>query len=346
MRLPYNTIEIYNFNRMKTVTFMLAICISLISCNKSDEIPSEIINTGFNTKILDGYFVNSIAFDNLGNAWIGTFKQGLIKYNSEGKTIYNSANSVISDNSVINDLAIDSRNNVWIACEALIKFDGKNFTTFNSSNSPVPEDFIKSVAIDSQDNIWFSSSRFRLGGLVKYDGTNFTVFTPDNSDLPANLITGITVDKNDKVWIALNEIVNNSYLVKISNNKWTTYNSSDLGFTPYYFGNIQTDSKNRLVGAIDYSLSSTLYNNGPQVFIFDGADSETLTCDNNLNIRFLTIDKNNNIWCGTSDGYAVYNGKKWTIDNSSFKAESVFAIEQSPDNKIWIGTGNGIYIND
>ena len=44
--------------------------------------------------------------------------------------------------------------------------------------------------------------------------------------------------------------------------------------------------------------------------------------------------------------YAVYNGEDWIVDDSTFKDISVFTIEQANDNKIWIGTGNGIYINE
>ena len=146
--------------------------------------------------------------------------------------------------------------------------------------------------------------------------------------------------------MALNEIVNDAYLVNISDDNWTIYTSTDLGFTPYYFGNIQIDSKNQLCGAIDYSLSSMITNNGPQVFIFDGSSSEKLQYDSISNIKFITVDNEDNIWCGAYGGYAVFNGEKWTIDNLIFKEESVFAIEQSLDNKIWIGTGDGIYIND
>jgi ligand-binding sensor domain-containing protein len=331
---------------MKNIALLLTICISFISCDKSNDISPETINTDFNTKILDGYFIKSIAFDKQGNAWIGTFKQGLIKYNYSGFTIYNSKNSIISDTSVIYDLAIDNKNNVWIACEGLIKYDGINFTHYNSLNTPMPEDFVSSIDIDSKDNIWFSSSRFRQGGVVKYNGTDWTVYTPDNSDLPVNFVQSIAIDVDDNVWLALNEIVNDSYLAKVSNDKWTIYTSSELGFTPYYFGNIQIDSKNRLCGAIDYSLSSTFYNNGTQVFIFNGKTSESLKFDNSTNVKFLTVDKNDNIWCGMYGGYAVFNGDKWVVEDSRFLKDGVFAIEQSNDNKIWIGTGNGIYINE
>jgi ligand-binding sensor domain-containing protein len=71
-----------------------------------------------------------------------------------------------------------------------------------------------------------------------------------------------------------------------------------------------------------------------------------LQYDKESNVKFINIDNKDNIWCGTYGGYAVYNGQEWITDNTSFKDVSVFAIEQSPDNKIWIGTGSGIYINN
>ena len=330
---------------MKKLIYLFCVLISFNSCEKSEDTPSN-LNTDFNQKILDGYFVKSIAFDKQGNTWIGTFKQGLIKYNSSETTVYNSLNSIIPDTSVIYDIAVDSRNNIWISCEGLIKYDGNSFIQYNSKNTPIPEDFVESIAIDSKDNIWFTSCRFRQGGIVKYDGTNWTIYTPDNSNLPVNSVKSIAIDNNDNVWLALSEIVNDSYLVKISNTNWTIYTSNDLGFSPYYFGNIQINSKNQLCGAIDYSLSSMGANQGPQVFIFNGETSEQLQYDSISNIKSITVDNEDNIWCIGYGGYAVYDGQNWTIDDSSFRDVSVFAIEQSQDNKIWIGTGDGIYIND
>lgn len=330
---------------MKKLICYLTIWISLSSCEKSTDNPDKLHND-FNQNILDGYFVKSIAFDKHDNAWIGTFNQGLIKYNSGKTIVYNSENSIVPDSSVIYDIEVDSKNNVWISCKGLLKYDGNNFTHYNSSNTPIPEDFVESIAIDSKDHVWFSSSRFRQGGVVKYDGAIWTVYTPDNSDLPVNSVKSVAIDKNDNVWLALSEIVGYAYLVKISNNTWTIYTSADLGFSPYYFGNIQINSQNKVCGAIDYSLSSMITNNGPQVFIFDGESSEKLQYDSISNIKSITVDNQDNIWCIGYGGYAVYNGQKWTIDYSSFKEESVFAIEQATDDKIWIGTGDGIYISD
>ena len=74
---------------MKKTIYLLLIFVLLNSCKKTEE-NTEIPHSAFNQKILEGYSVWAIAFDNSGNAWIGTYKQGLIKYNSNETVIYNS----------------------------------------------------------------------------------------------------------------------------------------------------------------------------------------------------------------------------------------------------------------
>ena len=340
---------------MKKAAFLFFMAIALYSCEQSEEdLPpikhqekfNDPINTDFNTRILEEYFVTAIAFDKLGNAWIGTFSQGLIKYNPAETVVYNTSNSDFPNNAPIWDLAVDSQNNVWIGCEALVKFDGNQFTTFNSGNSKVPEDFISSIAIDSKDNVWFASCRFREGGLVKYDGVDFTVYTPDNSPMPANLIHGIAIDVNDNVWIALTETVTMTSLVKISRGKWTLFTSGDLGFSPYYIANIGINSDDKVCAAIDYSLSSTSFNVGPQIFIFDGVSAEQLQFDNFTKVTSVTVDRSDHLWCATYEGYAIYDHNHWIVDDTTFSDFSVFTIEQAPDQKMWIGTGDGVFISE
>lgn len=328
---------------MRRSILLIAACMCLMSCENNELLQTE-PGYVFCEQILEGYFIKSIAFDLDGNAWAGTFKQGLIKFGSEKTTVYHSGNSIIPDSAVIYDIAVDGENNVWIGCNGLIKYDGASFTLYNSSNSAIPEDFVHSIVTDSKDNIWFSSSRFRQGGIVRFDGIDFTVYTPENSDLPVNLLNGIAVDHNDNVWLAFNDVKNEACLAKVTDDHWTIFTSRELGFRPYHIGNIQINSRNQLCASIDYSYSSLYYNSGPQVFIFDGISAEQLRYDSVSNVRFLTIDSNDNIWCGAYGGYAFYNGDNWAVNNASFGDQGVFAIEESPDGDIWIGTGDGIYI--
>lgn len=331
---------------MKKLIYLFCLLIVFGSCRKQNDSP-DALNTNFNHKILDGYFVTAIAFDHLGNAWIGTFKQGLIKYGADGIVVYNSTNSIISATAIINDIAVDSKNNVWIGADGLYKFDGSSFKVYNTANKTIPEDYVPSVAIDSKDNVWFSSCRMGTGGVVKYDGTNWNLYTPANSVLPVNFVKSITIDKNDNVWLAFTQTVLQTYLAKISKDIWTVYSNKELGFSPYYYGSIKTDSKNQLWGAIDYSLSSMSSNKRPMAFVFNGNSATQYQNDDNwFGFWSITIDNKDRIWGIDIYGYTVYDGTKWITDHETFKDNSLFTIEQAPDGKMWMGTSTGVYIND
>ena len=305
--------------------------------------------TGSLQKILDGYVVKAIAFDSKGNAWIGTQGQGLIRYNENETVIYNSENSVLPKDFVIWDIAVDKNDNVWIgANDGVWKYDGIEFTFYNSQNTAMPEDIVRSIAVDSKNNIWMASCRFRQGGLVKYDGNTWTAYTPDNSPLPTNSVKGIAFDKSDNVWLSLSDYVNQAYLVKISTDRWDIYDENDLGFKPYYFGGIQCDSKNRLWGAIDYSLSDTWVSPSPHFFIFDEKQTTPLSCGNDVRVTLprITIDNNDDVWCyGVGSVWGVWIGEQWKqLDNSVFGGANPWIIKEATDHRIWFGTENGIYI--
>lgn len=332
---------------MKNLILLICFSVLFFSCEKQDESGDEREYT-FNRKILDGYNVTSIAFDSKGNAWVGTYNQGLIKYSSKETVVYDNTNSNIPLNTFIQDIAVDSKDNIWIGCDGLIKYDGNTFTKFTTTNSPIPVDHVISVAVDTSDNIWFSSCYSLEGGVVKYDGTNFTVFTPDNSVLPEYLIKSIAIDKNNNVWLASSKTVGYSYVVKISNTSdMTVYSDSEFGFSPYYLGNIQINSKNQPCCAISYIWGEPHTSERPQVFTFDGTTSVQLQFDDKSVPKYILVDNEDKIWCSCLFGViAIFDGQRWHIDNTQFKEVGAGVIKQSPDNKIWIATGEGIYIND
>jgi hypothetical protein len=52
---------------------------------------------------------------------------------------------------------------------------------YNSDNSGLPCDFVRSIMLDNNQNIWIGTFG---GGLAKFDGTDWTVYYTDNSGLP------------------------------------------------------------------------------------------------------------------------------------------------------------------
>jgi ligand-binding sensor domain-containing protein len=298
------------------------------------------------TQVLDSCFVTTIKFDDSGNAWIGTFQKGLIKYEN-GKAVYMNSQFPGLPSTIL-DIQTDSKGNIWLGYgSGIIKYDGSAFTKYNSANSPLPDNPVYSIAIDKNDNVWFTSCRFKAGGFGKFDGTNWTLFTPDNSLLPVNFVQSIAIDKQNNIWLAVSQIVNESYLVKIAGSSWTVYDKNAFGFTPYYFSKIAVNSSNEIFCGIDYSLASTMVNPGAGLLKFDGKNFDRIDMDDYFIVKSVKIDKADRIWCGDVSGkmrYGVFTGQNWLYYELSQTLSGIFAIDQAPDGRIWLGTSSGIHI--
>ena len=80
-------------------------------------------------------------------------------------------------------ITIDSLNIKWIGLGVyyggpidvqpggLVKFDGKNWTNFNTSNSGLPDDNIHAIAIDKQGKKWIGT----YNGLAVFDDNHWKV---------------------------------------------------------------------------------------------------------------------------------------------------------------------------
>jgi len=69
-------------------------------------------------------------------------------------------------------IAIDAEGNIWIGDGGLTKFDGINWTVYNTDNSKLPCDNVTALAIDMQGNKWigtgFGYNGYSFGSLAVY----------------------------------------------------------------------------------------------------------------------------------------------------------------------------------
>lgn len=312
---------------MKISRFLSLFVLSLFSvaCEELREEPTA-------QPLLKGYHITAMAFDGLGNAWLGTLNQGLIKFDGQNKTVYPEAMGLIRD------IKVNSINQVYLAADGLVKFDGQDFTRYDDM-----EGHVTALDIDSQDRVWFAVGGFNHGGLGMLDGEHLSFYTPDNSPLPAHWVSGVKVGSNDEVWIAAQSSVGNLHLAKILEEDWTLFDSENLGFSPYSISNLEANSRGELIGGIDYSLSSTYDPGRPSLFTFNESEGQQIQSDRPLSLNQIFVDRSDRVWCAGSGGYALYQNENWTYDEEAFKEISVFAIAQAPDGAIWIGTGDGVY---
>jgi len=184
---------------------------------------------------LPSNLVYSIAFDENGTKWIGTFDGGLAAVNGTNWTIYDTLNSDLPSNWV-SSIAIDENSTKWIGTYGggLAAFDGTNWAIYDTSNSGLPNNWVGSIAIDENSTKWIGSN----GGLTEFNGTNWTNYNTSNSGLPSNGVNSIAFDENDTKWIG-------TYggLAEFDGINWTIYNTSNSGL-PYNYVNTITIDEN------------------------------------------------------------------------------------------------------
>jgi hypothetical protein len=86
---------------------------------------------------------------------------------------------------LINCVAIDGNGNKWIGIGysgCLAKFDGTNWTKYNSGNSGLPDNTVNCLAIDGNGNKWIGTN---LGGLAVFN-ENGVVSIEDKSKITPN----------------------------------------------------------------------------------------------------------------------------------------------------------------
>jgi len=182
-------------------------------------------NTG-NSLLVNDY-VNCIAIDAQGNKWFGT-NSGISKYDGTNWTTYTSGNnSGLPGNTTspasIRYIAIDAQNNKWFSCSVaggstgVCKFDGINWTTYNTSNSGLVDNYVYAIITDVQGNIWFGTN----GGISKFDGVNWT-----NYSYSTGLsVMSIAIDTYGNKWFG----ISNGGIRKFDDTNWTVYNTTNSG---------------------------------------------------------------------------------------------------------------------
>ena len=74
----------------------------------------------------------------------------------------------------------------------------RTFIKYTSTNSRLPGNFVRSIASDSQGNLWFATDR----GVVRVEGSKWTQFSTADA-LVSDDTYAIDTDNSGNVWIAL-----------------------------------------------------------------------------------------------------------------------------------------------
>ncbi|QQS35603.1 MAG: T9SS type A sorting domain-containing protein [Ignavibacteriales bacterium] len=285
---------------------------------------------------LPSNYIERISISPNGKIWMSGI-HGLCSFDNEEWQSYPELNTD-SAWTEIQSLKVSADNMVWIGTyhQGLIKFDGINQTIFNTSNSPIPSNWISSIEIDAMQIMWIGTGN----GLVKYDGINWTVYNTGNSGLPGNGISTITIDSEGKKWIGTNGVA------VFNDSTWIVYDTTNSGLPSNTITAIDIDSTGiawiathddglAVLTGTTWTLYNTLNSILPTIWIED-----------------VTIDLNNQVWIGCSDlyypydrgGLVRYDGNQWELlntNNSELPGNYLKAIEIDQFNNKWIAMLDG-----
>lgn len=310
-----------------------------------------------NSMLPDDY-VFSIANEENGNTWIGTFN-GLAKLNGNNWTIYNASNSGIGND--VRSIAIEGNGNKWIGTTSgLYKFDGYNWTNCMTTTFS-----INTIKIDASGNKWIGVNQ----GLIKLENSNWNIYNPVTIGLNSTIVKSILIDADGNKWIgteagivkfddvnwtiykpnyfkSITEDINGNKwaggvgFVKFDSIKWTTYNDSSRILHLDYINVVISDSVGNIwIGTDGFGISK-----------FDGTNWVKYNSSNsgliNNHVNSIVIDGNGNKWIGTdSHGISKFDGTNWTtydVSNSGLTYNEINNIIIDGSGNPWIGTTHGI----
>ncbi|MCB9346128.1 MAG: M4 family metallopeptidase [Lewinellaceae bacterium] len=295
-------------------------------------------HTIFNSDWLPDNWIKEITADASGNIWIGT-NNGLVKYDGLENQAYYSFDGLPSNS--IEYIETDDNSTVWVATiEGLSKLQDGTWTTYTTSNSPLPFNAIRGITVDSAQGIWMIT--YPYSGLIHFDGVdNWELYNTDNTpDLITNNMNQITIDHLGHIWAGTVTTFNGSLryplLLEFNGAEFTTYNpglNERVDFTKFHIGTENTfwiGSEDGLIKKTDESWS--------RQNVFGSSLPSNIIND-------FVIDREGDKWLGTNKGLVKISHAGWTIFNSSnsgLSSDFVYAITIDPFDNIWVGTDKGV----
>ncbi|MCD4695620.1 MAG: hypothetical protein K8S16_05195, partial [Bacteroidales bacterium] len=207
-----------------------------------------------------------------------------------------------------------------------------NWSAINSDNSELPNQTIKTIAVDQEDVLWFGTY---MGGIASLKNGQWTVYSTSNSGLPHNYVNSIAIDKNNIKWIG----TDGGGLARFDGVNWDVFKTSNSGLPSNVVMNIYCDTDGSIwIGTYFGGLAH--YDNGLWS-IYNDENSPLLS----NKVVCITKDQKGILWMGTQGGgVASFDGKNWNIyteRNSKLTNDYIYSIAIDNENKKWIGTGGG-----
>lgn len=251
--------------------------------------------------------------------------------NAQKITVFNSSNSNLpKENSFSPIMVADSIGNVWLfrPIYGNYKYDGHEFTHIDT-----PDKYTSPLLTDREGNVWFHNG----STIIKFDGKNWVKYAKEQTGIKEIVITMAESPSGD--------LYAGTYdgLYYMHNNHWSQVNLPNSDMYQYTIRCIDFGPENSMaVGCNDGLL------------LFDGAKWKKLNEYNSKLqlsvVRALKYMPTGELYIGydggpRSGGFSVLKKERWEnydAHNSKLPDQSIKDIVFTPNNVIWMATGNGL----
>jgi ligand-binding sensor domain-containing protein len=210
-----------------------------------------------------------------------------------------------------------------------IPLQAQIFTTYNTTNSTLPDNIVNTLLHDANSNTWVGTEN----GLLQIDAdNNWTVFNTSNSGIPGNTIRSLYQDFEGNIWVGTQL----NGMGKFDGESWTNYNPLNSGLPEYH------------VRAFAQSADGTFWIGTPAGLVrWDGADDWfTYPMSDTgflyINITSVYIDAANQLFMGTiNGGLATLIDETVThyrTDNSGIGDNTIADLQPDADGNLWMAT--------
>lgn len=243
------------------------------------------------------------------------------------------------------DIIQDNQGNIRLASESgLCKFDGINFTPYNSEYSVLGSNALNVLFYNKADNtIWIGTQR---NGISIFNCETQT-FTPYG--VPGMItqdITDLSAAADGGIWITHYHLGIDYY--SNQDKTITHYKAQDIKGLSGHFWCAKDDGNGHLyVGLQDGGLAVIdIKHRTAKTYQHNPDDPHSIP---NNTVRCIFISKANTIWVGTGDGLALFNPQKEQFisfqhqkgNPYSLLSNQVNDIGESWDGKLWVCTQMG-----